>query len=108
MIGLYYQPQVKDGRVIAAEALLRFSMDDEKGENKKFLYPPLVVGIARNYGLLEAFSRATVVRAMRDLKNIQETQDKEFKIAVNLCFDLLIKGDFRAWLIEELESSGLT
>lgn len=105
-ICLYYQPQVKgDGSVISAEALLRFSMDDKKG--RSFLYPPLVVGIATNYGLFEALSRAVVTRAMRDLESIRKTRDKNFKIAVNLRFDLLKNDTFRAWLIGEVKKSAL-
>lgn len=107
-IGLHYQPQVENGRVVSAEALLRFSMDRAKGKGEKFLYPPLVVGIAVNYGLFDAFSRATVVRTMQDLKSIQETQDKNFRIAVNLRFDLLKNNDFRTWLVEMIRNFGLT
>lgn len=101
-IGLHYQPQVCCGRIVSAEALLRFKLNDGR-----FIYPPLVVGIARNRGAFDAMSRAIVSRALRDLKEMQK-QDAEFKIAVNLGLELLMNDSFRNWLIESVEKADVT
>ena len=100
-IYLQYQPQVKNGKIISAEALLRFGW----GESG-FLYPPLVVGIATNNGLFEALSRVIVSRALRDLTEAQR-QDPAFHMAVNLRLELLMQDSFRSWLIGEVEKSGV-
>ncbi len=102
-IRLYYQPQVKDGRVISAEALLRFGYG--KNANDKFIYPPLVVGIATSYGLFDPLSRAVVERALEDLTRIQKDYDKNFRIAVNVSLDLIMEESFRKWMIEKVNEA---
>ena len=101
-IHLKYQPQVKNGKVVAAEALLRFSYN-ETG----YLYPPLVIAIATNNNLFGELSQEIVRRAITDLETLQQT-DPDFKIAVNLNLDLIMDNEFRSWLIESVRNSGLT
>lgn len=101
-IHLKYQPQVKNGKVVAAEALLRFSYN-ETG----YLYPPLVIAIATNNNLFGELSQEIVRRAITDLEALQQTQP-DFKIAVNLNLDLLMDNEFRSWLIESVRNSDLT
>lgn len=88
-VHLKYQPQVKNGKVVAAEALLRFSYN-ETG----YLYPPLVIAIALKNNLFKELSQEIVRRAITDLKTLQQTQP-DFKIAVNLNLDLLMDNEFR-------------
>ena len=97
-----YQPQVKNGKVVAAEALLRFSYN-ETG----YLYPPLVIAIALKNNLFKELSQEIVRRAITDLEALQQTQP-DFKIAVNLNLDLLMDNEFRSWLIESVRNSDLT
>ena len=101
-VHLKYQPQVKNGKVVAAEALLRFSYN-ETG----YLYPPLVIAIALKNNLFKELSQEIVRRAITDLKGLQQTQP-DFKIAVNLNLDLLMDNEFRNWLIESVRNSDLT
>lgn len=101
-IHLKYQPQVKNGKVVAAEALLRFSYN-ETG----YLYPPLVIAIATNNNLFGELSQEIVRRAITDLEALQQT-DPDFKIAVNLNLDLIMDNEFRSWLIESVRNSDLT
>lgn len=101
-IHLKYQPQVKNGKVVAAEALLRFSYN-ETG----YLYPPLVIAIATNNNLFGELSQEIVRRAITDLEALQQT-DPDFKIAVNLNLDLIMDNKFRSWLIESVRNSDLT
>ena len=101
-IHLKYQPQVKNGKVVAAEALLRFSYN-ETG----YLYPPLVIAIAIKNNLFKELSQEIVRRAITDIEALQQTQS-DFKIAVNLNLDLLMDNDFRSWLIESVRNSDLT
>ena len=101
-IGLRYQPQVKDGRIIAVESLLRFRYNDSC-----FIYPPLVVGIATNRELFDRLSRAIVRRALADLHDMQLCMPK-LKLSVNLRLDLLMDDDFRAWIIERIKGADIT
>ncbi len=89
-------------KVVAAEALLRFSYN-ETG----YLYPPLVIAIALKNNLFKELSQEIVRRAITDLKALQQTQP-DFKIAVNLNLDLLMDNEFRNWLIESVRNSDLT
>ncbi len=101
-IYLRYQPQVDNGKVVSAEALLRFKLDDDK-----YLYPPLVIAIACKNGLFNDLSQEIVSRAITDLTRMQLI-DSNFKIAVNLKLDVLMNYNFRGWLIESIRNSDLT
>lgn len=99
---LKYQPQVKNDKIVSAEALLRFKYNDEK-----YLYPPLVVAIACKNDIFGALSQEIVKRAIKDLENAQR-YNPNFKIAVNLKLDLITDYVFRGWLIESVSNSDLT
>ncbi len=102
MIKLHYQPLIENGKMISAEALLRFSYPDEK-----FMYPPLVVGIAMNNDMFEPLTKAIVKRSLIDLQKFQKSRP-DFKIAINVKLDLLMENTFREWLISSVKSSGIT
>ena len=79
-INLYYQPQVNaEGRVIGAEALLRW-----KHPVAGFLYPPLVIALAEEAGLLEELGRIITETACDDLEGLRPLVDDRFMISVNL------------------------
>lgn len=101
-INIRYQPQVKDGKIISAEALLRFKYDDSD-----YLYPPLIVNIAVKNNLFEMLSKAIIEKAIEALKQIQKI-NHNFKIAVNLKIELLMNNSFNDWLIEQVKKSKIT
>lgn len=79
-INLYYQPQVNaESRVIGAEALLRW-----KHPVAGFLYPPLVIALAEEAGLLEELGRVITETACDDLEGLRPLVDDQFMISVNL------------------------
>lgn len=96
-----YQPQVEGGEIVSAEALLRF-----RGGGERCLYPPLVVNVARSHGLYGEMSRAITMRALSDLCEMQKVRP-DFRIAVNYTYDLLVRDDFRAWLIDAVAHAGI-
>lgn len=102
-ITLNYQPQVKNDKIFAAEALLRFKYDN----NDDYLYPPLVVGIALNHNLFKELSKAIVMRVLLDMNDLQKIKPN-LKISVNLTLDLLLDDDFRNWLIEKVKGFNIT
>lgn len=99
---LHYQPLVRDGRPVAAEALLRFRYNDRG----RFLYPPLVVGIAEENELFEPMTRVIVRRALEDLRQVQKISP-DFKITVNLPMQFLLQSAFRRDLIGAAQTSGV-
>lgn len=101
-IVLRYQPQVRNDCIVGAEALLRFRYS----EDGEYIYPPLIIGIARNRGLFESLSKAIVERALADLQKMQaQSQIPDIKISVNLTIDLLQDKTFREWLIRKIKTA---
>lgn len=101
-VAIHYQPQVRDDKVIAAEALLRFQYREGKA-----VYPPLVVEIARNRGVFEELSKVICKRALKDLKEMQRIEPA-FEVEVNLRIELIMDEAFRKWLIQEVEEAQVT
>lgn len=101
-VAINYQPQVRDDRIVAAEALLRFQYREGKA-----VYPPLVVEIARNRGVFEELSKVICQRALTDLHKIQQITP-DFAVEVNLRIELVMDESFRKWLIQEVENAKVT
>ena len=102
-IHMQYQPQVEDGLIVSAEALLRFRY----AAGDRFMYPPLVVAIAEKNRLFESMSKAVVKKSLADLHRLQAVSSN-FKIAVNLNLELLTDDDFRHWLIKEVSTFNIS
>lgn len=76
---LFYQPQVDaSGRVVGVEALLRWRYADQ------FVYPPLVVELAKESGLLHRLCVFTVERAVADLKRLREAGFDDVTVSLNM------------------------
>ena len=75
---LGYQPQYTyDGRLVGAEALLRWSYMGHS------VYPPLAVELALEDGLYDHLTHCVLETAMRDLKRLKD-KGKEISISVNV------------------------
>lgn len=101
-VAINYQPQIREGKIIAAEALLRFKYRDNKA-----VYPPLVVEMARNRGVFEDLSKVICQRALADLREMQRIAP-DMEVEVNLRIELLMDERFRQWLIKEVENAHVT
>ena len=101
MIELSYQPQVKNGKIISVESLLRFNY--LKHDN---IYLPLVIQIAKEKDLFTDLSKVIVKKAILDYKKIL-TLCPNMKISVNLDLDILHNKEFLGWLVEYIIVSGL-
>lgn len=79
-IMLYYQPQVtSDESIYGVEALLRW-----KHPAVGFLYPPLVIELARQDGLLDELGIILIEKAAGDLQYLSERLNKPIHMAVNI------------------------
>lgn len=100
-INLYYQPQVKDGKIVSVEALLRFNY-----HTLKYLYPPLVIELAKERQIFSELSKGIVTKAIKDFKEMLAINPK-LKISVNLDLELLSDKEFVGWLIDTVIKSDL-
>ena len=101
LIELYYQPQVKDGKIISIESLLRFNSIKQNN-----IYLPLVIQIAKEKDLFKDLSKVIVKKAVYDYKKILSLCPS-MKISINLDLDILYDKEFLGWLVEYVIVSGL-
>lgn len=95
---LLYQPQVDgDGKCIGAEALLRWN-HQEYG----FIYPPLIIYLAREGGILPELERMVFDTAISAIRQISDCGQKEFKISVNITAHSL-NWEMEAYIAEKLK-----
>lgn len=77
---LYYQPQIcSDGTILGAEALLRWNHS-----SGGYIYPPLVIELAREDGLLDELGMRIIADAVETLENIWKKYKIPFKMSVNI------------------------
>ena len=100
-INLFYQPIVKDNKIISVEALLRF-----KYYTNSHLYAPMVVALAKEKDLFEDLTKCIIRKACKDFKEML-AYNKELKISVNLELELLINQEFTGWLVKTLIEEGI-
>ncbi|MBQ6993169.1 MAG: PTS sugar transporter subunit IIC/EAL domain-containing protein [Lachnospiraceae bacterium] len=87
---LLYQPQMDDtGKCLGAEALLRW-IHPLYG----FIYPPLIIHLAKEGGILQQLEEYIFDIAGRAIKKTSEEYDGDFKISIN------ITGKSLLWDIE--------
>lgn len=79
-IMLYYQPQVmNDGSVYGVEALLRW-----KHPVVGYLYPPLVIELARQDDMLDELGLILIEKAAGDLEHLSKIMTKPIHMSVNI------------------------
>lgn len=77
---MLYQPQVDEkGKCLGAEALLRW-----QHPLYGFIYPPLIIYLAKEGGLLPALEARVFDMASAAVKKTSQEYDGEFKISVNI------------------------
>lgn len=91
---LHYQPQFDaDWNYIGAEALLRW-----KHPVFGMLYPPLIIQLAKEGGMLEEMERKILRQAVVDSDRLQSTTGKRWKISVNVPAELLSESTYLDYL----------
>lgn len=93
---LFYQPQFDhDGNCIGAEALLRWE-HPEYG----MIYPPLVVKLAEESGVLRQLEEGVFKAAIQDMHQLLPLFGKDAKISVNVTGITIQTEDFENFLRE--------
>lgn len=89
-IRLYYQLQYNnDFECIGAETLLRYNHPTHG-----FIYPPLIVKIAEEAGILSKLEKYLFTEAAIDYGIIRQVTGKSYKISVNITVATLMEEDF--------------
>lgn len=93
-IRLYYQLQYNnDFECIGAETLLRYNHPIHG-----FIYPPLVVKIAEESGMLGKLERYLFEEAAKDYRRIKSLTQKPYKISVNVTISTILENRFMIFL----------
>lgn len=97
-IYMLYQPQVdENGQCIGAEALLRWN-HPEYG----FIYPPLVIYLAREGEVLPELERTLFDTAIKAIRETADACGEQFKISVNITAHSL-NWDIEEYISEKLK-----
>tara|TARA_R110000737_G_scaffold1951_5_gene5690 strand:+ start:1615 stop:3063 length:1449 start_codon:yes stop_codon:yes gene_type:complete len=91
---LYYQPQndVKTGKIIGAEALIRW-----KNADNKFIPPDIFIPIAEHNGFIIELGKWVLETAIKQLKLWQD-KNLDLKISINVAAEQIQQQDFVAHL----------
>lgn len=96
---MLYQPQMdSDGRCIGAEALLRW-----EHPLYGFIYPPLIMYLAKDGGMLERLERRIIQKAVAAIADVKREVAGDFKISINLTAKSLL-WDVDKYIEENLEA----
>lgn len=91
---LYYQPQFDSNwNYIGAEALLRW-----KHPVFGMLYPPLIIQLAKEGGMLGEMERKILQQSVVDSDHLQKSTGRKWKISVNVPAELLSDPDYLHYL----------
>lgn len=93
---LFYQPQYdKDGNCVGAEALMRWSHPVYG-----FIYPPLMVKLAVECGILLQFEEAIFRSVIKDMLSFENKPDEKMKISVNVTGTTIQMEEFENFLAQ--------
>lgn len=107
-LDLYYQPQLdlKTGRVIGAEALLRWFKPDNSKEGGSFISPADFVPIAEQSGLIVPIGEWVMETACRTAAEWAKA-GYDLRIAVNVSGAQFYQSDIVSYVSKILEETGL-
>ncbi|MDE2336266.1 MAG: bifunctional diguanylate cyclase/phosphodiesterase [Alphaproteobacteria bacterium] len=106
---VYYQPQfeLKTGRMVGAEALLRWWLPDNSKEGGQFIPPAEFIPVAEQAGLIVPIGEYVLRTACATNKMWQEKGLPPFRMAVNLSGVQFHRGDVVGLVDTILKETGL-
>lgn len=107
-LSIFYQPQfdLKSGRVIGAEALIRWWKKDNSKEGGSFVSPAEFIPIAEQSGLIVPIGAWVLKEACRTAKKWHD-QGKDIRIAVNVSGVQFYQSDLVRHTSEVLKETGI-
>lgn len=106
---LFYQPQLdlKTGKVIGAEALLRWFKPDNSKEGKTFISPAEFIPVAEQSGLIVPIGEWVMETACRDCVEWQEKYGYEGRIAINVSGVQFSQSDIVSYTQKTITGTGI-
>jgi diguanylate cyclase (GGDEF)-like protein len=104
-LDVHYQPQidVKTGRIVGAEALMRWKHPD-----KGMISPGRFIPVAEETGFIVGLGEWVLGKACSELKKWRDQTDLPLRVAVNLSGVQFRRPDLVSRLMEILQRSGVT
>ncbi len=105
---IFYQPQfdLKSGKIIGAEALIRWWKKDNSKEGGAFISPAEFIPIAEQSGLIVPIGEWVLKEACTTAKTWHE-QGKNIRIAVNVSGAQFYQSDLVAYTAKTLKETGV-
>lgn len=106
---LFYQPQLdlRSGRIIGAEALIRWWKPDDSKEGGTYISPGEFIPVAEQSGLIVPMGEWIIRRACLDAKEWNETYGFDTRVAINVSAMQFAQSDITAYTKQTLEDVGL-
>ena len=106
---LHYQPQLdlKTGRVIGAEALLRWWKPDNSKNGGTFISPGEFIPVAEQSGLIVPIGEWVMMTACKAAKEWEEKHGHKIRIAVNVSPAQFSQSDICAYTQRVLQETGV-
>ena len=107
-LSLNYQPQLdlKTGRIIGAEALLRWWKPDNSKEGGKFISPAEFIPIAEQSGLILPIGEWVMEQAALEAKKWHDA-GHPIRVAVNVSGEQFQQGDIVAHTFDVIQKTGI-
>ncbi len=106
---LFFQPQLclKTGKVIGAEALLRWWKPDNSKDGGHFISPGLFIPVAEQSGLIVPIGQWVLQHAFSVAKMCQQEHEMDVRIAVNVSGNQFVGSDLCAEVSKLLQDTGV-
>ncbi|MCK5374082.1 MAG: EAL domain-containing protein [Alphaproteobacteria bacterium] len=106
---IYYQPQLclKTGRVIGAEALLRWWLPDNSKEGGVFVSPAVFVPVAEQSGLIVPIGQWVLQQACEFAKTCNQEHGIDVRFAINVSGNQFVHGDICNDVSRALDETGI-
>ena len=106
---LFYQPQLdlKTGKVIGAEALLRWWKPDNSKQGGNFISPAVFIPVAEQSGLIVPIGNWVLQKACQTAAKFKNEFGINIRFAVNVSGNQFVQGDICAMVSKTLSETGV-